>query len=103
MGRILGRMEAWSPWKYLGPGRLLAALDLSRGAPAAGGRGDAQGIELFALELAEREVLATAAGVGIAAAAHGAAVLVAEGVRTLPAVGTCGACGLASARDPRAL
>lgn len=76
-----------------GPVGVLAALDLELGElpqrAAAGMR--RQGIELFALELAEREVLVTAAGVGIAAAAHGAAVLVAEGVRTLLVVGTCGA------------
>ena len=75
-----------------GPIGVLAALDAELGGlPARAAAGmRRQGLELFAMELEEREVLVTAAGVGVAAAAHGAAVLVAEGVRTLLVVGTCG-------------
>jgi nucleoside phosphorylase len=75
------------------PVGVLAALPIELGSlPSRAEAGmRRQGLELHALELAQREVLVTACGVGLAAAAHGAAVLAAEGVRTLLVVGTCGA------------
>lgn len=57
-----------------------------------------QGLELIRSRIPGGEVVACAAGVGKVAAAQGAAVLLAQGVRSLWIVGTCG--GLRAALPP---